>query len=292
MKISEGCEKHCTYCIIPRLKGSHRSRKMEDILREVRILAGEEGKSEIILVAQDTAYYGIDLYKKRMISELIARIAGIDGVKWIRLLYVYPEEVDDELIGMYVSCDKLVKYIDIPLQHINDRILKRMNRRTDSAAVRTLIERLRAAVPDIAIRSSFITGFPGETQEEAEELRDFLREARLTRAGVFCYSCEEGTPAAEMPEQIPDEVKRQRRDMLMEAQMEVSEDILSGFVGRTLEVLIEDEEEGLYVGRSYLDSPEIDGAVYVRSDRELEFNEFYEVLITDSTEYDLWGVIQ
>lgn len=292
VKISEGCEKHCTYCIIPRLKGSHRSRKMEDILREVRILAGEEGKSEIILVAQDTAYYGIDLYKKRMISELIARIAGIDGVKWIRLLYVYPEEVDDELIEMYVSCDKLVKYIDIPLQHINDRILKRMNRRTDSAAVRTLIERLRAAVPDIAIRSSFITGFPGETQEEAEELRDFLREARLTRAGVFCYSCEEGTPAAEMPEQIPDEVKRQRRDMLMEAQMEVSEDILSGFVGRTLEVLIEDEEEGLYVGRSYLDSPEIDGAVYVRSDRELEFNEFYEVLITDSTEYDLWGVIQ
>ena len=292
VKISEGCEKHCTYCIIPKLKGSHRSRRMEDILSEVSILAEEEGKSEIILVAQDTAYYGIDLYGKKMISELIRRIAEIGGVEWIRLLYVYPEEVDDELIETFVSCGKLVKYIDIPLQHINDRILKRMNRRTDSAAIRELIAKLRKAVPDIAIRSSFITGFPGESDEEAEELCSFLREARLTRAGVFCYSCEEGTPAAEMEEQIPQEVKEERRDMLMQAQMEVSEEILSGFVGRTLRVLIEDEEEGFYVGRSYLDSPEIDGAVYVKSDKELEFNEYYEVLITDSTEYDLWGVIE
>ena len=292
VKISEGCEKHCTYCIIPKLKGSHRSRRMEDILSEVSILAEEEGKSEIILVAQDTAYYGIDLYGKRMISELIRRIAEIGGVEWIRLLYVYPEEVDDELIETFVSCGKLVKYIDIPLQHINDRILKRMNRRTDSAAIRELIAKLRKAVPDIAIRSSFITGFPGESDEEAQELCSFLREAHLTRAGVFCYSCEEGTPAAQMEEQIPQEVKEERRDMLMQAQMEVSEEILSGFVGRTLRVLIEDEEEGFYVGRSYLDSPEIDGAVYVKSDKELEFNEYYEVLITDSTEYDLWGVIE
>ena len=292
VKISEGCEKHCTYCIIPKLKGSHRSRRMEDILSEVDFLAREEGKSEIILVAQDTAYYGIDLYGKRMISELIRRIADIDGVEWIRLLYVYPEEVDDELIGTFASCDKLVKYIDIPLQHINDRILKRMNRRTDSASVRELIAKLRLAVPDIAIRSSFITGFPGESEEEAEELCDFLKEACLTRAGVFCYSCEEGTPAAQMEEQIPQQVKEERRDMLMRTQMEVSEKILSGFVGKTLRVLIEDEEEGFFVGRSYLDSPEIDGAVYVRSPEPLEFNNYYEVLITDSTEYDLWGVIQ
>ncbi|MBO4361079.1 MAG: 30S ribosomal protein S12 methylthiotransferase RimO [Eubacteriaceae bacterium] len=289
VKISEGCEKNCTYCIIPKLKGAHRSRRMEDILEEVRFLTEEEGKSEIILVAQDTAYYGTDLYGKRMISSLIRQIAGIEGVRWIRLLYVYPEEVDDELIETYRECEKLVKYIDIPLQHINDRILRRMNRRTSSEEIRKLIGTLRSAVPGIAIRSSFITGFPGESPEEVKELCDFLREEKLTRAGVFCYSCEEGTPAAVMPDQIPQEVKEERRDMLMEAQMEVSEEILSGFVGRTLTVLIEDEEEGLYTGRSYLDSPEIDGAVYVKSDKELEFNRYYEVLITDSTEYDLWG---
>ena len=289
VKISEGCDKNCTYCIIPKLKGRHRSRRMEDILAEVRELAEEEGKSEIILVAQDTAFYGTDIYKERKLAELIKEIASIDAVHWIRLLYVYPEEVDDALIEVYRSCDKLVKYIDIPMQHINDRVLKRMNRRTSRRDIEDLLSRLREAVPDIAIRSSLIAGFPGETPGEAEELREFLEKARLTRAGVFCYSREEGTPAWKMDGQIPEEEKIRRRDMLMETQMNVSESILSEFVGRTLEVLVEDEENGLYVGRSYLDSPEIDGAVYIKSDEELHRGSYVNVLITDSTEYDLWG---
>lgn len=292
VKISEGCDKNCTYCIIPKLKGKHRSRKMEDILAEVETLANEEGRSEIIFVAQDTGTYGTDLYGKRMLGELILKAAEIEGVKWIRLLYVYPEEVDDELIYAYKNCDKLLKYIDIPLQHINDRILKLMNRRTSRADIEALIKKLRDEVPEIAIRSSFIAGFATETEEEVEELAEFLREAKLTRAGVFAYSLEEGTPAEKMSGHIPEEEKIRRRDMLMETQMEVSSEVLSSFVGKTLEVLIESmEEDGLFGGRSYLDSPDIDGIVYAYSNDVLEMNEYYKVKITDSTEYDLWGEV-
>ena len=200
--------------------------------------------------------------------------------------------MDDELIYAYKNCDKLLKYIDIPLQHINDRILKLMNRRTSRADIEALIKKLRDEVPEIAIRSSFIAGFATETEEEVEELAEFLREAKLTRAGVFAYSLEEGTPAEKMSGHIPEEEKIRRRDMLMETQMEVSSEVLSSFVGKTLEVLIESmEEDGLFGGRSYLDSPDIDGIVYAYSDDVLEMNEYYKVKITDSTEYDLWGEV-
>ncbi len=293
VKISEGCDKHCTYCIIPKLKGAHRSRKMEDILKEVEHLSKEEGRSEIILVAQDTGAYGMDLYKKRMLSELIKKIAEILHVHWIRLLYVYPEEVDDALVETFKSCEKLLNYIDIPLQHINDRMLKLMNRRTCKNDILNLINKLRGQVPDIAIRSSFIAGFCTETDEDINELEEFLKNASLTRAGVFAYSREEGTPADEMGGHIDEEVKKSRRDRLMQTQMEVSEKVLSGFVGKTLEVVIEGmEDDGLFCGRSYLDSPDIDGTVYVYSDKMLELNEYYMVEITDSTEYDLWGNVK
>lgn len=292
VKISEGCDKNCTYCIIPKLKGKHRSRKIEDILSEVEYLANEEGRSEIIFVAQDTGAYGTDLYGKRMLSELIFKTAEIQGVKWIRLLYVYPEEVDDNLIYAYKNCDKLLKYIDIPLQHINDRILKLMNRRTSREDIENLINRLRNEVENIAIRSSFIAGFAGESEEDVEELADFLKKARLSRAGVFAYSLEEGTPAEKMSGHISEEEKIKRRDYLMQTQMEVSSEVLSSFVGKKLEVVIEAmEEEGLFSARSYLDSPDIDGIVYVYSDEMLEPNQYYKVKITDSTEYDLWGEV-
>lgn len=291
VKISEGCDKHCTYCIIPKLKGKHRSRNMQDIISEVKYLS-EEGKTEIILVAQDTAAYGTDLYGCRKLAELIEEIAKIEKIHWIRLLYVYPEEVDENLIRVYKECDKLVKYIDIPLQHVNNRILKKMNRRTTKEDIINLINTLRENIPDIAIRSSFITGFATESREETEELREFLEEMRLTRAGVFAYSLEEDTPAFEMQGHIDEEEKIYRRDMLMETQMEVSEKLLSEFVGKTLNVVIEGEENGLYVGRSYMDSPDIDGTVYINSEKELEYYEYYDVKITDSTEYDLWGILE
>lgn len=291
VKISEGCDKHCTYCIIPKLKGRHRSRPIDEIVKEVKYLASE-GKTEIILVAQDTAAYGTDLYGERKLSELINKIAEIDKVHWIRLLYVYPEEVDEKLISVYRNCDKLVKYIDIPLQHVNDRILKKMNRKTSKSEIEALINKLREEIPNIAIRSTFITGFPSENEEDVAELDEFLEKAKLTRAGVFAYSKEENTPAAEMPEQIDEEEKILRRDRLMQTQMQVSEKLLSEFVGKSLEVVIEGEEDGLYVARSYMDSPDIDGVVYINTEEELEYYEYYNVKITDSTEYDLWGILE
>lgn len=291
VKISEGCDKHCTYCIIPKLKGRHRSRPINEIVKEVQYLANE-GKTEIILVAQDTAAYGTDLYGERKLSELINKIAEIDKVHWIRLLYVYPEEVDENLISVYQNCDKLVKYIDIPLQHVNNRILKKMNRKTSKSEIEALINKLREKIPNIAIRSTFITGFPSESEEDVAELDDFLEKTMLTRAGVFAYSKEENTPAAEMPEQIDEEEKILRRDRLMQTQMQVSEKLLSEFVGKSLEVVIEGEEDGLYVARSYMDSPDIDGVVYINTKEELEYYEYYNVRITDSTEYDLWGILE
>lgn len=293
VKISEGCDKHCTYCIIPKIKGKHRSRRQEDILKEITLLCDEYDKKEIILIAQDTAEYGTDLYGKRMLSQLIRSIAEIDKVEQIRLLYVYPEGIDDELIATFKECDKLVKYIDIPLQHINDRILKLMNRRTTTSEIYAIIKKLRENIPDIAIRSTFITGFPSETEAEIEELVEFLKNTRLTRAGVFAYSREEDTPAFDMSGQIDEEEKLRRRELVMQIQQEVSESILEEFVGKPLTVLIEEYcEEGLWCGRCYLDSPEIDGCVYVHSDEELELNAYYEVIITDSMQYDLEGRIK
>ncbi len=292
VKISEGCDKHCTYCIIPKIKGSHRSRKEEDILNEVKLLCQNNNKKEIILIAQDTGNYGTDLYAKHMLSSLIRKIAQINEVEVIRLLYVYPEEIDDELIQTFKECDKLAKYIDIPLQHVNDRILKLMNRRTSKSDIYAIINKLRTNIPDIAIRSTFITGFPSETDEDVKELDDFIKEVKLTRAGVFAYSREEDTPAYNMPCQIDEEEKLARRDMIMLSQQEISEEIMASFVGKTMRVIVEEFcEDNLWCARSYLDAPDIDGVVYVYSDKELEINTYYNVKITDSMQYDLEGTV-
>ena len=225
-------------------------------------------------------------------SFVMQEIEKIDGIEWIRLLYVYPETIDDELIQCYKESKKLVHYIDIPFQHINDRILKAMNRHTSSWEIRDIIAKLRENIPDIAIRSTFICGFPGETDEDVEELRTFLSEERLTRAGVFTYSQEEGTVAAAMPDQIDENIKQERFEILMQEQERVSEVTLQSYIGRIMKVLVEEyADDDLYVGRSYLDAPDIDGCVYIESEEDLEFGKFYEVEITDSYEYDLCGRI-
>lgn len=287
IKIAEGCDKHCTYCIIPQLRGKQRSRKIEDILAEARSLV-EEGVKEIILIAQDTGEYGTDIYRERKLFELLDELNKIDGLKWIRLLYVYPETIDGRLIDAIADNKKVLHYIDIPFQHINDNVLTRMGRKTNSDNIWSLIKRLRNRIPDIAIRSTFIVGFPGETTEAYRELVDFLREAELDRVGVFPYSQEEGTAAALMDDQISENIKQERYEYLMQLQEDVSDKNLEKNIDRVLEILIEERlEPGIYVGRSYLDAPEIDGIVYVHCEKELEIGEFYNVIIDDAMEYDL-----
>lgn len=287
IKIAEGCDKHCTYCIIPQLRGKQRSRKIEDILAEARSLV-EEGVKEIILIAQDTGEYGTDIYRERKLFELLDELNKIDGLKWIRLLYVYPETIDGRLIDAIAGNKKVLHYIDIPFQHINDNVLTRMGRKTNSDNIWSLIKRLRNRIPDIAIRSTFIVGFPGETTEAYRELVDFLREAELDRVGVFPYSQEEGTAAALMDDQISENIKQERYEYLMQLQEDVSDKNLEKNIDRVLEILIEERlEPGIYVGRSYLDAPEIDGIVYVHCEKELEIGEFYNVIIDDAMEYDL-----
>lgn len=289
LKLAEGCDKHCTYCIIPKIRGKQRSRKMEDILQEAQRLA-DSGVKELILIAQDTGEYGTDLYGERKLSELLVKLDRISGLNWIRLLYVYPETIDDALIDVMANAKKILHYIDIPFQHISDRVLKRMGRLTDSSAINHLIDRLRIRIPDIVIRSTFIVGFPQETKEDVSELADFLRSARLDRVGIFRYSKEEGTPAAEMSGQISETEKQCRYDELMAIQEAVSDSILEQYRGCTMETVIEEEaEEGVYCGRTRIDAPEIDGVIYVYSDSPLEIGEFYPVTVEDSMEYDLIG---
>ena len=287
VKIAEGCDKHCTYCIIPQLRGKQRSRKMEDILTEVRSLV-KDGVREIILIAQDTGEYGTDIYQERKLFELLNELNKIDRLKWIRVLYVYPETIDDHLIDAIAENKKVLHYIDIPFQHINDNVLLKMGRKTNSDNIWSLVKKLRNRIPDIAIRSTFIVGFPGETPEAFEDLADFLREAELDRVGVFPYSQEEGTAAALMEDQIPESIKQERYAYLMQLQEEVSDKNLAKNIDRVLEILIEERiEPGVYAGRSYLDAPEIDGVVYVHCKGELELGEFYDVVINDAMEYDL-----
>ncbi len=289
VKIAEGCNKRCSYCIIPRLRGRQRSRQMEDIIDEVTDITGG-GVKEIILVAQDTGEYGTDLYKKRMLPELLRELDKIEDLKWIRLMYVYPETLSDELILAMKECKKVLHYIDIPLQHVNDRILKLMNRHITKDKIVSMIQKLRSAMPDIAIRSTFITGFPTETQLEVDELAEFFRNYRLDRVGVFPYSLEEGTIAAEMDGQIDEEEKTRRFEYLMEVLSEISDEKLEEKIDTILEVIIEEKEnEGVYSARSYLDCPEIDGCVYVYTDEELSCGDIVSVYIEDSMEYDLIG---
>ena len=291
LKVSEGCDKHCTYCIIPSLRGRQRSRKMEDIILEAKRLANR-GVKEIILIAQDVGEYGIDLYGKRQLPKLLEELNKIEQLTWIRVLYIYPETITDELIEKLATLDKVVKYIDMPLQHISDKILKQMGRKTSKKDILDLIRKLRSKVQGIKIRSTFITGFPGETKEDHEELLEFLKLYQLDRVGFFKYSREEGTPAYKMDNQIPEEVKEERYNELMQAQEEVSEELMEMYIDKTLKVLVEEEvedEDRVYIGRSYMDCPEIDGEVYIYANKDLEIGEFYDIVIEDSMEYDLIG---
>ncbi len=289
LKIAEGCSNNCTYCVIPKLRGPYKSRRIEKIVEDASDLA-KQGTKEIIIIAQDTSKYGIDLYGERRLHEVIQRVSEIEGIEWIRIHYLYPEDIYDELINEFKHNDKLLKYFDIPLQHINDRILKRMHRNTNRKQIIDLINKIRNEAEGAVIRTSLITGFPGETQEEHEELLMFLNEYKLDRVGIFKYSREEDTPAYRLPEQIDEEIKEQRHNELMELQQGISYENSLAKIGRTYDVLIEEKDvENIWVGRTYMDSIDIDGVVYVTSDKNLELGGIYKVKINDALEYDLMG---
>lgn len=288
VKISEGCNNRCAYCIIPYLKGNNRSRSMEHIVDEIRHLV-DRGTREVILIGQNTTDYGIDLYGRYALVDLLKELRSIEDLRWVRILYAYPDHFDDELIEEMRDNPKILPYIDIPIQHVADPVLKRMNRKTDRRAIESLITRLRRAMPEIAIRSTFLLGFPGETEEDFQEVLDFLNDYPLERAGAFAYSREEGTPAAAMADQIPDDRKEARVEAFMAAQMEQSEQLMEKQIGRVLEVLVTEVTEDGAIGRSYLDAPDIDGMVLIYSDENLAVGDFIKVEITESTAYDLGG---
>lgn len=289
LKISEGCDNHCTYCVIPKLRGKYRSRKIENIINEAKILA-EQGVKEIILIAQDTSKYGVDLYKEKKLHELIKQLSDIKGIVWIRIHYLYPEDIYDELINEFINNDKLLNYFDIPLQHINDDILKKMNRKTNKQQIIDLVTKIKTEINGAVIRTSLITGFPGETEEHHEELKAFLQKYKLDRVGIFKYSREENTPAYKLPNQIREDVMEIRHGELMELQKSISYGKNFNKVGNIYDVLIEEHDvEKIYIGRTYMDSVDIDGCVYVTSDKKLTIGNMYKVKINDALEYDLIG---
>ena len=292
LKIAEGCDKRCTYCIIPYLRGSFRSVPMEQLVREAGQLA-EQGVKELILVAQETTLYGKDLYGEKALPKLLHELAKVPGIQWIRLQYCYPEEITDELIEAIRAEEKVCHYLDIPIQHASDGILRRMGRRTNQAQLREMIARLRREIPDIALRTTLISGFPGETREDHEELMAFVDEMEFERLGVFAYSAEEDTPAYSFPDQVPQEVKEERRDEIMQLQQEIAFEKSEAMVGRVLTVLIEGKvvDEPAYVGRTYMDAPGVDGLIFVNADVELMSGDFVRVRVTGSAEYDLIGEI-
>ena len=290
MKIAEGCDKHCTYCIIPKLRGNYRSVPMEKLLAEAKDLA-DQGVKELILVAQDTTVYGKDIYGEKSLHKLLRELCKIAGIQWIRILYCYPEEIYDELIQTIKEENKVCHYLDLPIQHASDAVLKRMGRRTSKAQLVEIIEKLRKEIPDISLRTTLITGFPGETQEQHEELKDFVDEMEFDRLGVFTYSPEEDTPAATMTGQIPEEVKEERQAELMELQQEIAFDLAEDMVGREVLVMIEGKvaDENAYVGRTYKDAPNVDGLIFINTDEELMSGDFARVRVTGALEYDLIG---
>ena len=290
MKIAEGCDKHCTYCIIPRLRGNFRSVPMERLLKEAEDLA-DQGVKELILVAQETTLYGKDLYGEKSLHRLLKELCRIDGIRWIRILYCYPEEIDDNLILVMKEEKKICNYLDLPIQHASDSILKRMGRRTSKAQLTEVIGKLRKEIPDICLRTTLITGFPGETKEQHEELKEFVDEMEFDRLGVFTYSPEEDTPAAEMPDQIPEEIKEERQAELMELQQEIAFDQAETMVGTEVLVMIEGKvaDENAYVGRTYKDAPNVDGLIFVNTEEELMSGDFARVRVTGALEYDLIG---
>lgn len=292
LKIAEGCSNYCTYCAIPYIQGKYVSRKYEDILDEANMLV-KKGIKELVVIAQDTSKYGIDLYGKSRLAELLNDLSKIDGVKWIRFLYSYPESIDDELIEVVKNNDKIVKYFDLPIQHISDSVLKKMNRKSDGNTIRNLIAKLRKEIPNVILRTTLIVGFPGETEENFNELCEFVKDSKFDRLGAFAYSAEDGTPAAKFNNQIDEDIKELRRDKIMQIQQEVSTNNLKNKVGNTYECLIENiTEDGEYfIGRSYMDVPSEDGVVYIKFNNDSMINEFVNVLITSSDEYDLYGEV-
>lgn len=294
LKIAEGCDKHCTYCIIPKVRGNYRSVPMEQLLLEAETLASQ-GVKELILVAQETTVYGKDIYGEKSLPRLLKELCKIKGIRWIRLLYCYPEEIDEELIQVIKEEKKICHYLDIPIQHASDEILKRMGRRTSKKQLTEIIGRLRGEIPDITLRTTLITGFPGETEEQHEELLAFVDEMEFDRLGVFTYSPEEDTPAAVMPEQVPEEVKEERRAEIMELQQEIAFELADKMVGKELAVMIEGKltEEETYVGRTYKDAPNVDGLIFIPCDsaEELISGVFVKVRVTGALEYDLIGEV-
>jgi len=310
IKIAEGCNKRCTYCIIPYIRGNYRSIPMETIVKEAEELA-KQGTKELLLVAQETTLYGVDIYGKKALPDLVHELSKISGIEWIRLLYCYPEEITDEIIEAIKNEKKVCHYIDLPIQHSSDAILRRMARKTNQAELRERIAKLRKEIPDITLRTTLITGFPGETEEDFKELYNFVDEMEFDRLGVFTYSAEEGTPAAEMDGQVDEEVKIARRNEIMELQQEISAEKAEGRIGKVYEVLVEGtvpvdsvngeafasimevNEDGkkVYIGRTYMDAPDVDGQVFFESDYEIMSGELVEVEIIASDEYDLFGVL-
>ena len=292
LKIAEGCDNHCTYCAIPSIRGKLRSRKLESVVAEAKWLA-KIGFKEIILVAQDTTVYGEDLYGKPMICELLRELCKIDGLKWIRTLYLYPERITDELIDLFATEEKLVKYMDIPIQHSCDRVLKRMNRKSTHDELVGLVKKLRERIPNVVLRTTLIAGFPGETEEEFEELCEFVNETKFDRLGCFAYSAEEGTPAALLPDQIDDDEKQRRADIIMETQMIISDRLNQERLDEDIEVVVEgwDRYGECYYGRSYAEAPEIDGKIFFSSESPLAVGEYVTVHINDTMDYDLLGEV-
>ena len=292
LKIAEGCDKRCTYCIIPSLRGPYRSYPMEDLVEEAKALA-EGGVKELIVVAQETTLYGVDLYGKKMLPELLRRLTEVSGIQWIRIQYCYPEEITDELIEVIKTEEKICHYLEIPIQHASDRILKRMNRRTNQAQLKEMIAKLRTEIPDIVLRTTLISGFPGETEEDHQLLMEFVDEMEFERLGVFAYSAEEDTPAYSFENQVPQEVKEERRDEIMELQQEIAFEHSEEMVGRILDVLIEGKvaDEPAYVGRTYMDAPGVDGLIFVNSGELFMSGDFVRVKVVGASEYDLIGEV-
>lgn len=292
LKLGDGCDNFCTYCAIPLIRGRLRSRSIEELLQEARALA-EGGVRELVLVAQDTTRYGEDLYGENRLVELLQELERVEGIEWIRILYAYPDRVSDRLLDCMAASKKVLPYIDLPLQHCDDQILTAMNRRGDRKEIEDVLRRVREKLPNACVRTTFICGFPGESEEQFESLCDFVKAQRFDRMGCFAYSAEEGTPAAEFPNQIPEEEKQRRVDLLMLCQNLISTEINQTWVGRRLTVLVEEyeEEADRFVGRSYRDAPEVDGRVYFESAAECEIGSFVEVMVTAADDYDLYGTV-
>lgn len=289
LKIGEGCDNHCTYCIIPKLRGRYRSRKMEDIIKEAKNLASK-GVKELVVIAQDTTKYGLDLYGEVKLPQLLEELAQIDGIKWIRIMYSYPESITEELVKVIKKYDNICNYFDMPIQHASNKVLKLMNRHTTKEDIKSKVEMIRKYIPDATLRTTIIVGFPGETDEDFNELVEFAKDMKFDRLGAFAYSREEDTPADKLPNHLDEDVKLQRRDQLMLVQQEISQNLNAQKIDNEYEVLIEEQiEDKVYIGRTQGDAEEIDSIVYVKSENQLEIGSFVKVKINNALEYDLMG---